>query len=28
MCPSPPWFHHPERSLLAGFFGLLWSVLA
>ncbi|MEL7964645.1 integrating conjugative element protein pill, pfgi-1, partial [Pseudomonas aeruginosa] len=28
MCPSPPWFHHPERRLLAGFFGLLWSVLA
>ncbi|PXB73796.1 integrating conjugative element protein pill, pfgi-1, partial [Pseudomonas aeruginosa] len=23
MCPSPPWFHHPERRLLAGFFGLL-----
>ncbi|MCO3708269.1 integrating conjugative element protein pill, pfgi-1, partial [Pseudomonas aeruginosa] len=21
MCPSPPWFHHPERRLLAGFFG-------
>ena len=28
MCPSPPWFHHPERRLLAGFLGLLWSVLA
>ncbi|MFO4987217.1 integrating conjugative element protein pill, pfgi-1, partial [Salmonella enterica subsp. enterica serovar 1,4,[5],12:i:-] len=25
MCPSPPWFHHPERRLLAGFLGLLWS---
>ena len=28
MCPSPPWFHYPERRLLAGFLGLLWSVLA
>jgi len=28
MCPSPPWFHHPERRLLAGVLGLLWSVLA
>ncbi|CUJ75495.1 integrating conjugative element protein PilL%2C PFGI-1 class [Achromobacter xylosoxidans] len=28
MCPSPPWFHHPERRLLAGFLGLLWSALA
>ncbi|MEN1478072.1 integrating conjugative element protein pill, pfgi-1, partial [Pseudomonas aeruginosa] len=28
MCPSPPWFHHPERRLLAGLLGLLWSVLA
>ncbi|MBN0574137.1 integrating conjugative element protein pill, pfgi-1, partial [Pseudomonas aeruginosa] len=28
MCPSPPWFHHPERRLLTGFLGLLWSVLA
>ncbi len=28
MCPSPPWFHHPERRLLAGFLGLLWLVLA
>jgi conjugative transfer region protein (TIGR03748 family) len=28
MCPSPPWFHHPERRLLAGFLGLLWAVLA
>src|SRR3546814_11909408 len=28
MCPAPPWFHHPERRLLAGFLGLLWSVLA
>ncbi|EOX6785699.1 PilL N-terminal domain-containing protein [Pseudomonas aeruginosa] len=27
MCPSPPWFHHPERRLLTGFLGLLWSVL-
>lgn len=27
MCPSPPWFHHPERRLLAGLLGLLWSVL-
>ena len=28
MCPSPPWFHHPERRLLAGFLGLLWAALA
>lgn len=28
MCPSPTWFHHPERRLLAGVLGLLWSVLA
>lgn len=28
MCPSPPWFHHPERRLMTGFLGLLWSVLA
>ena len=28
LCPSPPWFHYPERRLLAGFLGLLWSVLA
>ena len=28
MCPSPPWFHHPERRLLAGILGLLWTVLA
>jgi len=28
MCPSPPWFHHPERRLLTGFLGLLWAVLA
>ena len=28
MCPSPQWFHHPERRLLAGFLGLLWSALA
>ncbi|MDF8361322.1 MULTISPECIES: PilL N-terminal domain-containing protein [Pseudomonadota] len=28
MCPSPRWFHYPERRLLAGFLGLLWSVLA
>ena len=28
MCPSPLWFHHPERRLLAGFLGLLWSALA
>lgn len=27
MCPSPPWFLHPERHLLTGFVGLLWSVL-
>ncbi|HHW1764633.1 TPA: PilL N-terminal domain-containing protein [Pseudomonas aeruginosa] len=28
MCPSHPWFHHPERRLLSGFLGLLLSVLA
>ncbi|AMR78652.1 PilL N-terminal domain-containing protein [Cupriavidus nantongensis] len=28
MCPSPPWFYHAERRLLAGFLGLLWSALA
>ncbi|WP_315138659.1 PilL N-terminal domain-containing protein [Achromobacter marplatensis] len=28
MCPSPTWFHHPERRLLAGVLGLLCSVLA
>lgn len=28
MCPFPLWFHHPERRLLAGTFGLLCSVLA
>ncbi|KGR47759.1 PilL N-terminal domain-containing protein [Xanthomonas vasicola] len=28
MCPSPLWFHHPERRLLAGILGLLCSVLA
>jgi type IV pili sensor histidine kinase/response regulator len=28
MCPFSLWFHHPERRLLAGLFGLLWSVLA
>ncbi|MEL7551445.1 PilL N-terminal domain-containing protein [Pseudomonas protegens] len=28
MCPFPLWFHHPERRLLAGLFGLLCSVLA
>ncbi|WP_426683058.1 PilL N-terminal domain-containing protein [Xanthomonas translucens pv. undulosa] len=27
MCPSPPWFHHHERRLLAAVLGLLWSVL-
>ncbi|MBV6791558.1 PFGI-1 class ICE element type IV pilus protein PilL2 [Xanthomonas euvesicatoria] len=28
MCPSHPWFHHPERRLLSGFLGLLWTMLA
>ena len=28
MCPSHPWFHHPERRLLSGFLGLLLSILA
>ncbi|MCE4509530.1 integrating conjugative element protein pill, pfgi-1, partial [Xanthomonas hortorum pv. vitians] len=28
MCPFPLWFHHPERRLLAGILGLLFSVLA
>ncbi|HBO9203567.1 TPA: PilL N-terminal domain-containing protein [Pseudomonas aeruginosa] len=28
MCPSSLWFHPSERRLLAGFLGLLWSVLA
>lgn len=28
MCPSPTWFHHPERRLLAGILSLLCSVLA
>ncbi|MBO9333115.1 hypothetical protein C1I89_32800 [Achromobacter pulmonis] len=28
MCPSHPWFHHPERRLLSGFLGLLWAILA
>lgn len=28
MCPSHPWFHHPERRLVSGFLGLLWSILA
>ncbi len=28
MCPSPTWFHHHERRLLAAVLGLLWSVLA
>ncbi len=28
MCPFPSWFHHPERRLLAGLLGLIWSVLA
>ncbi|POR69935.1 PilL N-terminal domain-containing protein [Pseudomonas syringae] len=28
MCPSPSWFHYPDRRLLAGALGLLWSVLA
>ncbi|EOZ3447766.1 TPA: integrating conjugative element protein pill, pfgi-1 [Pseudomonas aeruginosa] len=28
MCPSHPWFRHPERRLLSGFLGLLLSVLA
>lgn len=28
MCPSSPWFHHPERRLLAGLLSLLCSLLA
>lgn len=27
MCPSNPWFHHPERRLLSGLLGLLWAAL-
>lgn len=28
MRPSPPWFQRPERRVLAGLLGLIWSVLA
>lgn len=27
MCPSHPWFHHPEHRLLPGVLALLWTAL-